>query len=58
MGLGGTEYYPRKEMTRILLSQCLSGLGRKEDAEKALQPIGARNPRFQPALDQLARLHG
>ncbi len=58
MGLGGTEYYSTKDMGRILLSRCLASLGRNEEAEKALQPILARNPKFQPALDQLARLHG
>ena len=57
-GLGGTEYYPRKDTVRIVLSQCLANLGRKEDAEKALQPVLTRTPRYQPALDQLARLHG
>ena len=57
-GPGGTEYYSRKDTARILLADCLSRLGRKEEAEKALQPVLARNPRYQPALDQLARLHG
>ena len=57
-GLGGTEYYSRKDTARILLSECLLRLDRKEEAEKALQPVLARNPRYQPALDQLARVHG
>ena len=57
-GLGETEFYSRKDTTRILLAECLFRLGRKEEAEKALQPILARNPRYQPALDQLARVHG
>ena len=57
-GPGGTEYYSRKDTARILLADCLSRLGRKEEAEKALQPVLARNPRYQPALDGLARIHG
>jgi len=57
-GLGGTDYYSRKDIARILLARCLSRLGRKEEAEKALQPVLARNPRYQPALDELARVHG
>lgn len=57
-GLGGTDYYSRKDTARILLADCLSRLGRKEEAEKALQPVLARNPRYQPALDGLARIHG
>ncbi len=57
-GLGGTEYYSRKDIARILLADCLSRLGRKEEAEKALQPVLVRNPRYQPALDQLARVKG
>ena len=57
-GFGGTEYYSIKDTARILLADCLSRLGRKADAEKALQPVLARNPRYQPALDELARVHG
>jgi len=57
-GLGGTEYYSGKDTARILLSECFFRLGRKEEAEKALQPILARNPRYQPALDELARVKG
>jgi tetratricopeptide (TPR) repeat protein len=57
-GLGGTEYYSSKDTSRILLAECLFRLDRKEEAEKALQPVLARNPRYQPALDQLARIRG
>lgn len=57
-GLGGTGYYPRKDTARILMAECLSRLGRKDEAEKALQLVLARNPRYQPALDALARIHG
>ncbi|MCM3876554.1 MAG: tetratricopeptide repeat protein [Thermoanaerobaculia bacterium] len=57
-GFGGTEYYSRKDTARILLADCLFRLGRREEAEKALQPVLARNPRYQPALDQLARIKG
>jgi tetratricopeptide (TPR) repeat protein len=56
--LGGTEYYSSKDTARILLAECLFRLGRKEEAEKALQPVLGRNPRYQPALDQLARVRG
>jgi len=57
-GLGETEFYSSKDTARILLAECLLRLGRKDEAEKALQPVLARNPRYQPALDQLARVHG
>ncbi|MDL2719085.1 MAG: tetratricopeptide repeat protein [Acidobacteriota bacterium] len=57
-GLGETEFYSRKDIARILLAECLSRLGRKDEAEKALQPTLARNPRYQPALDQLVRVRG
>ncbi len=57
-GLGGTDYYSRTDTARILLAGSLSRLGRKDEAEKALQPVLARNPRYQPALDELARIHG
>jgi tetratricopeptide (TPR) repeat protein len=57
-GLGGTEYYSGTDTARILLAECLLRLGRKDEAEKALQPTLARNPRYQPALDQLARVKG
>jgi tetratricopeptide (TPR) repeat protein len=57
-GIGGTEYYSRRDTARILLAECLSRLGRKDEAGKALQPVLARNPRYQPALDGLARIHG
>jgi tetratricopeptide (TPR) repeat protein len=57
-GLGGSEYYSRKDTARILLAECLHRLGRQEEAEKVLQTVLARNPRYQPALDQLARVRG
>lgn len=55
-GLGGTEYYPVKDFGRVLIAGCLHALGRNEEAEKELEPLLKRNPRFAPAVAVLARV--
>ncbi len=55
-GLGGTEYYPAKDFGRVLVAGCLNQLGRNEEAEKELEPLLKRNPRFAPAVAVAARL--
>ena len=56
LGLGGTEYYPGKDFGRVLVAGCLHDLGRNEEAEKELEPLLKRNPRFAPAVSALARV--
>jgi tetratricopeptide (TPR) repeat protein len=55
-GLGGTEYYPAKDFGHVLVAGCLHDLGRNEEAEKELEPLLKRNPRFTPAVAVLARI--
>ena len=55
-GLGGTQYYPAKDFGRVLAAGCLHDLGRNEEAEKELEPLLKRNPRFAPAVAVGARL--
>ncbi|MFI5198063.1 MAG: tetratricopeptide repeat protein [Thermoanaerobaculia bacterium] len=55
-GLGGTQYYPAKDFCRVLVASCLHDLGRNEEAEKELDPLLKRNPRFAPAVAVAARL--
>jgi tetratricopeptide (TPR) repeat protein len=55
-GLGGTEYYPAKDFGHVLVAGCLHDLGRNEEAEKELEPLLKRNPRFAPAVAVAARL--
>ena len=55
-GLGGTQYYPAKDFGRVLVAGCLHDLGRNEEAEKELEPLLKRNPRFAPAVAVAARL--
>jgi tetratricopeptide (TPR) repeat protein len=55
-GLGGTEYYPAKDFGRVLVAGCLHDLGRKEEAERELEPLLKRNPRFAPAAAVLAQV--
>jgi tetratricopeptide (TPR) repeat protein len=55
-GIGGTEYYPVKDFGHVLVAGCLHDLGRNEEAEKELEPLLKRNPRFAPAVAVAARL--
>jgi tetratricopeptide (TPR) repeat protein len=55
-GLGGTQYYPTKDFGRVLVAGCLHDLGRNDEAEKELEPLLKRNPRFAPAVAVAARL--
>ena len=55
-GLGGSQYYPDKDILRVLVAGCLNQLGRNEEAEKELEPLLKRNPRFAPAVAVAARL--
>jgi tetratricopeptide (TPR) repeat protein len=57
-GLGSTDYLPPQLFSRLALAKSLGRLGRVEEAEKALAPILARNPRFAPALEMIARIRG
>lgn len=54
--MGGFAYLPYSSLVRVALAECLRNLGRAEEAEKALQPVLARNPRFEPAVGELARV--
>jgi tetratricopeptide (TPR) repeat protein len=56
LGLGGSQYYPDKDIFRVLVAGCLNQLGRKEEAEKELEPLLKRNPHFAPAVEALARI--
>ena len=56
LSLGGTEYYPAKDFARVLVAGCLHQLGRNEEAEKELEPLLKRNPRFAPAVAVAARM--
>lgn len=53
---GGFGYFPDRDMLRVALAQSLTALGRADEAEAALKPVLSRNPKFQPALDLLARV--
>ncbi len=55
-GLGGTQYYPANDFGRVLVAGCLHDLGRNEEAEKELESLLKRNPRFAPAVAVAARL--
>jgi tetratricopeptide (TPR) repeat protein len=55
-GLGGTQYYPANDFFRVVTARCLHDLGRNEEAEKELEPLLKRNPRFAPAVELAARL--
>lgn len=54
----GTIYFPGRDMLQVLLARNLAALGRTGEAEAALKPLLSRNPKFQPALDVMARLKG
>jgi tetratricopeptide (TPR) repeat protein len=53
---GGFGFFPVRDMLRVALARSLSQLGRLPEAEEALKPLLDRNPKFQPALDVLARI--
>jgi tetratricopeptide (TPR) repeat protein len=55
-GLGGTQYYPANDFFRVVTAGCLHDLGRNEEAEKELEQLLKRNPRFAPAVELAARL--
>lgn len=55
---GGFGYFPARDMLQVALAQSLTALGRADEAEAALKPVLSRNPKFQPALDVLARAKG
>jgi tetratricopeptide (TPR) repeat protein len=55
-GLGGTQYYPANDFFRVVTARCLHDLGRDEEAEKELEPLLKRNPRFAPAVAVAALL--
>ena len=50
--------FPGRDMLQVALARNLAALGRSADAEAALKPLLSRNPKFQPALDVMARIQG
>jgi tetratricopeptide (TPR) repeat protein len=54
----GNIYFPDRDMLRVALAKSLVAAGRTAEAEEALKPVLSRNPKFQPALDVLARVKG
>ena len=54
----GFGYFPERDMLQIYLARSLGALGRVDEAEAALKPVLSRNPKFQPAVDLLARFKG
>ncbi|MEO6324206.1 MAG: tetratricopeptide repeat protein [Thermoanaerobaculia bacterium] len=56
LSMGGFDYFPDREYTRMAFAETLVKLGRTEEAEQALAPILKRNPKFEPALQLIARL--
>jgi tetratricopeptide (TPR) repeat protein len=54
----GTVYFPARDLLHVALARSLGALGRVDEAEAALKPVLSRNPKFQPALDMLARVKG
>lgn len=55
---GGFGYFPGRDFLHVALARSLAELGRVDEAEEALKPVLSRNPKFQPALDLLARFKG
>jgi len=55
-GLGTTQYYPANDFFRVVTARCLHDLGRNEEAQKELEPLLKRNPRFAPAVALAAHL--
>ncbi len=54
----GFGYFPGRDMLHVLLARSLAALGQTAEAEAALKPVLSRNPKFQPALDVMARIQG
>ena len=54
--MGGFDYFPDREYTRMAYAESLVALGRKEEAEAILRPILTRNPKFEPALQLVSHL--
>src|SRR5271169_3617638 len=55
-GLGASQYYPANDFFRVVTARCLHELGRNEEAQKELEPLLKRNPRFAPAVALASRL--
>ena len=55
---GGFGYFPGRDYLHVALARSLVELGRLDEAETALSPVLSRNPKFQPAVDVLARIKG
>ena len=53
---GGFGYFPARDYLHVALASSLAQLGRVDEAEAALKPVLSRNPKFQAAVDLLARL--
>jgi tetratricopeptide (TPR) repeat protein len=54
----GSWYYPSALNLRVLLADNLRGLGRMQDAQSALAPVLALNPKVHPAMTVMARARG
>ncbi len=54
--MGGFDYVPYQSLMRVALAENLRQLGRFDDAQNALKSVLARNPHFQPAVAEMARL--
>lgn len=54
--MGGFDYFPYGPLVRVNLAESLRQLGRIEEAENVLKSVLTRNPRFQPAVQEMARL--
>jgi tetratricopeptide (TPR) repeat protein len=52
----GNPQFPGDSLRRVLLAECLRQLGKADEAEGALKVVLARNPHFQPALTEMARV--
>ena len=55
-GLGASQYYPVNDFFRVVTARCLHELGHNEEAQKELEPLLKRNPRFAPAVALAVRL--
>jgi tetratricopeptide (TPR) repeat protein len=54
--MGSFDYFPASSLLRVTLAGSLRSLGRMSEAEEILQPVLKRNPRFAPAVQEMARL--
>jgi tetratricopeptide (TPR) repeat protein len=54
--MGGFSYVPYQQFVRVAMAGCLRQLGRAPEAEPYLKAVLARNPHFQPAVAEMARL--